>query len=148
MRRQKKQVEEVPELTETCHLRRTNMPSDLKSEPPVEQQVHLRRDVPIERRSFRKKISASLDNIMKIGFLGSRARPEEQKKSVERHKSFRDNLRSGNQTNFNGRGRIWEKPVYEVQHNNSSRLRINHISKKILEEGDNSNNTSKAVKQM
>lgn len=148
VRPQKPEHTEEPDLPESEHLRRQNMPQFGRintTRIPEEAQPQLRRSA-AETRSFRRKISMSLDNVMKIGFRNSHMRNERQAELPEKPVKRQVSIRRGypkDEEFASGLRRIEDKPIYEVQHNNSSRLRMNcTINKKLNENKQNSNNSN------
>lgn len=92
------------ELSETAHLRRNYLPSQ-----PIYEQI------PADTATRKKKTEQQVTRNQ--SFRGLR-----RKFSV----SLDDVVRNGI---FKGKKRDGEKPVYEVQHNNASRLRIGQAKK-------------------
>lgn len=148
VRPQKPDDPEDPYLPESEHLRRQNMPQFNRINTtaiPEETQPQIRR-TSVETRSFRRKISMSLDNVMKIGFRNNNSRSERQMEFPEKSLKRNISIRRGygkNEEITSGLRKIEDKPIYEVQQNNSSRLRMNHtVNKKLNENKQNSNNTN------
>lgn len=107
------------ELSETAHLRRKYVPTltqpvyeCVRQEKKMTKQEEPR--PPQQRRSLRRQISLSLDNVMKNGLFKKRDSVEAKQENGRTRKSFRNN----------------ERPVFEVQHNNASRLRMLNQARK------------------
>lgn len=133
VKNQQQQPIENDELSETAHLRRKFIPTattTTTTQPIFEcipQQQHRNKPPPppqnIEtRRSFRglrRQISISVDNVMKSGLFNNLRKRQETECVVKK-----DGVCVKNSIRKEG-----EKPSFEVQHNNASRLRMNQFKK-------------------
>lgn len=137
--RQKRHEEPELELSETAHLRRTFVPQApiyerIGTEKPRVLPEINPKDLQRNHNSFRglrRRISISLDNVVRNNFVSSRNTRRNAIATPEMTKSGtgvrRIEVNGNGPKGFNNRET--ERFVREVQHNNASRLRMNQVKK-------------------
>lgn len=107
------------ELSETAHLRRRFLPAQPIQEAQPAQKKNERRTF----RGLRRQVSLSMDSVMRNGLFRAGRSSDEEVQENCRKEGERRNLRSTLVR------KETEKPTFEVQHNNASRLRMNQTNK-------------------